>query len=126
MTIRINPLVLCFLPVIFLLIEGRSKPCIDDRIVFPKDSDDDVDSHSKVTYLNENSTTTTTVAPPSTVTTLLEMETNTTEAVFTASEELINGTTTEQPVIDNRILFETTPKCKEGFELRANRCRKSA
>ncbi|XP_052838255.1 uncharacterized protein LOC128253690 [Drosophila gunungcola] len=126
MTTRINPLVLCFLPVIFLLVEGRSQPCVDDRIVFPKDSDDDVNSHSKLTYLSENSTTTTTVAPSSTVTPLLEMETNITEAVSTASEKLINRTTTEKPVIDNRILFETTPKCKEGFELRANRCRKSA
>ncbi|XP_037714260.1 uncharacterized protein LOC119549948 [Drosophila subpulchrella] len=125
MWIRINPLVLCLLPVIFLLIEGRSRPCSDDRIVFPKD--DDEESHlSKFTDPRTNSTTTTTEEPLTTVTTLLET-TNTTEAISNGSgEELVNGTTTEKPTIDNRILLETSPKCRPGFELHAKRCRKPA
>ncbi|XP_016988694.1 uncharacterized protein LOC108051195 [Drosophila rhopaloa] len=126
MSVRINPLVLCLLPLSFLLIAARTRPCIDDRIVFPKDDDED-GSPSKFIYpkMNSTTTTTTTEEPATTITTLLET-TNSTEPISAGSEELVNGTTTQKPIIDNRILFETTPKCKEGFELRANRCRKPA
>ncbi|XP_016999447.2 uncharacterized protein Gbp1 [Drosophila takahashii] len=124
MSIRINPLVLCFLPVVFLLIEARTRPGNDDRIVFPKDSDED-EHHSKFTYPVVNSTTTTTEEPPTTITTLLEI-TNSTEDISISSEELVNGTTTEMPTIDNRILLETSAKCRPGFELHAKRCRKPA
>ncbi|KAH8358112.1 hypothetical protein KR084_003420 [Drosophila pseudotakahashii] len=125
MLIRINPWVLCFLPVAFLLIEARTRPGNDDRIVFPKDSDEDA-QHSKFTYPVVNSTTTTTEEPSTTITTLLEIA-NSTEPIASSSEEqLVNGTTTEKPTIDNRILLETSPKCKPGFELHAKRCRKPA
>ncbi|EDW79712.2 uncharacterized protein Dwil_GK18882 [Drosophila willistoni] len=41
-------------------------------------------------------------------------------------DDQTNATSTELPNIDNRILIDTLPKCKTGYELRANRCRKSA
>ncbi|XP_017049967.1 uncharacterized protein LOC108094045 [Drosophila ficusphila] len=124
MSSRINPLVLCCLPLVFLLIEARTRPCLDDRIVFPKDSDEDTHP-AKFALPAINSTTTSTKEPSTTVATSLEVL-NATEPISSGSEELANGTTTVIPTIDNRILFETSPKCKEGFELRANRCRRPA
>ncbi|KAH8314319.1 hypothetical protein KR059_001121 [Drosophila kikkawai] len=120
MSFALNLLVLCLgsLCLLFLSIEARSRPCIDDRIVFPKDNDEDVFS-SKFALPSANSTTT--EVPSTTKITSLSTK-ETTELVSTDSEELI----TEKPVVDNRILIDTSPKCKEGFELRANRCRKSA
>ncbi|XP_033154134.1 uncharacterized protein LOC117137038 [Drosophila mauritiana] len=114
MLIPINPLVLCILPLVFFLTEARTRPSGNDRIVFPKDDDD---TSSRFTY----STTTTTEEP----TVALE-STNTTEQITLGSEELANENTTVVPVIDNRILLETTQKCKPGFELFAKRCRKPA
>ncbi|XP_016946694.1 uncharacterized protein LOC108022342 [Drosophila biarmipes] len=125
MWLRVNPLVLCFLPVIFLLIEGRSRQSSDDRIVFPKD--DEEDTHPpKFAYPWSKPTTTSTEEPLTTATALLET-TNTTAKISSRSEEeLVNGTTTEIPTIDNRILLETSPKCQPGFELHAKRCRRPA
>ncbi|KAH8291215.1 hypothetical protein KR054_009843 [Drosophila jambulina] len=118
MSFALNPLLLCLgsFCLLFLSIEARSRPCSDDRIVFPKDNDEDVFS-SKFSLPSVNSTTT---EVPST--TPLSTKNTTTELVSSESEEM----STEKPVVDNRILIETSPKCKEGFELRANRCRKSA
>ncbi|KAH8375477.1 hypothetical protein KR200_008683 [Drosophila serrata] len=120
MLIALNPLVLCLgsLCLLFISIEARTRPCIDDRIVFPKDNDEDVFT-SKFSLPSVNATTT--EIPVTTKTTPLST-TDTTELVSSGSEEL----NTEKPVVDNRILLDTSPKCKEGFELRANRCRKSA
>lgn len=118
MLIRINPLVLCILPLVFLLTEARTRPSGNDRIVFPKDDDD---TSSRFTY----STTTTTEEPASTIALRLE-STNSTEQITSGSEELVNENTTVLPVIDNRILLETTQKCKPGFELFGKRCRKPA
>ncbi|KAH8257934.1 hypothetical protein KR038_003205 [Drosophila bunnanda] len=121
MSFALNPLVLCLssLCLLCISIEARSRPSIDDRIVFPKDSDEDAFS-SRFSLPSANSTTTTEIASTTKITSL--PTTGTTELVSSGSEEL----NTEKPVVDNRILIETSPKCKEGFELRANRCRKSA
>ncbi|XP_017077521.1 uncharacterized protein LOC108112216 [Drosophila eugracilis] len=117
----INPLVLCFLPLIFLLIESRAVE--DHRIVFPKDNDEDTNA-SRFIYPWTNSTTKTPEEPQSTTTkSALEVSNSTT---ISGSEELVNETTTEIPTIDNRILLETRPICKPGYELHGKRCRKPA
>ncbi|XP_022231409.2 uncharacterized protein LOC111080231 [Drosophila obscura] len=96
--------------------EARTRPCIDDRIVFPRDNDES--AASKVPAWIVTTAATAAIATPNA---------DTTEQTTDRSEDALNGTaTTTVPTIVNRILVETLPRCKSGFELRANRCRKSA
>ncbi|EDV55647.1 uncharacterized protein LOC6548034 [Drosophila erecta] len=126
MLLHLSPLVLCILPLAVLLIEARTQPSGDARIVFPKD---DEETSYRFTYPSTNSitttTTTTTEEPASTIASRAE-STNSSEQMSSGSEELDNEGTTMLPVIDNRILLETTRKCKPGFELFGKRCRKPA
>ncbi|XP_034651375.1 uncharacterized protein LOC117890553 [Drosophila subobscura] len=108
------------LPLVLLLAcslcgtEARSRPCTDDRIVFPRDNDSDAAANSPVpAWIVTTAATSTTTAKDSTE--------------QTTEDSSLNGTaTTITPIIVNRILVDTLPRCKSGFELRANRCRKSA
>ncbi|KAH8280376.1 hypothetical protein KR018_003794 [Drosophila ironensis] len=111
MPTALNPLVLCIccLPLIISTIEARSRPSDDRPIVFPKD-DNAPHSHSSIMDVK-----TTTEASATTLATNA-----------TSSEEEMAETTTGLPIVVNRILFESTKKCKEGYELRAQRCRKAA
>ncbi|EDW92179.1 uncharacterized protein LOC6531676 [Drosophila yakuba] len=121
---HINSLVLCILPLTFFLTEARTQPNGNNRIVFPKD-DEETDLRFAYPSMNSTTTTTTTEEPASTIATRSE-STNSAEQITSGSEELVNGSTTEVPTIDNRILLETTQKCKPGYQLFGKRCRKPA
>ncbi|KAH8400906.1 hypothetical protein KR009_001736 [Drosophila setifemur] len=139
----VNPLMLCLwcLPLVFLTIEARTRPSNDDRIVFPKDDDDD-GSATKFDYPKANLSRTTSEATATTITVPLDATTRSTPVtsisttpvsstestgpIASSSEEKTNKTIMATPTIVNRILLETEPKCRAGFELHANRCRKSA
>ncbi|EDW35410.1 GL17239 [Drosophila persimilis] len=109
----------CLLPLVVLWVctEARTRPCINDSIVFPSDNDDSGAAKVPAWIV-------TTAKPPTAST---PTPNDSTEQTTDRSEDSLNATaTTIIPIIVNRILVETLPRCKSGFELRANRCRKSA
>ncbi|XP_002138880.2 uncharacterized protein Gbp1 [Drosophila pseudoobscura] len=109
----------CLLPLVVLwaCTEARTRPCINDSIVFPRDNDDSGAAKVPAWIV-------TTAKPPTAST---PTPNDSTEQTTDRSEDSLNDTaTTIIPIIVNRILVETLPRCKSGFELRANRCRKSA
>ncbi|XP_017107994.2 uncharacterized protein Gbp1 [Drosophila bipectinata] len=123
MPYAVNPLMLCifFLALVVLAIEARSRPGGDDRIVFPKD-EDGPSIHFPFPKANITKTATTTTERPATTT-----DTGNTEpTVLPTSEEEPNGNSTVLPIIINRILIDTDRKCRDGYELHAQRCRKAA
>ncbi|EDV37383.1 uncharacterized protein Dana_GF11445 [Drosophila ananassae] len=117
----VNPLMLCIfcLALGLLAIEARSRPGGDDRIVFPKD-EDSPSVHFHYPKANMTKTTSTTEAP--TTSTVR----NTEPTVLPTTEEEDNGNSTAIPIIINRILIDTDKKCRDGYELHAQRCRKAA
>lgn len=92
---------------------------LDDRIIFPNDKRKYLqNSTQNITYPNSTQSmnltaTTTEFFPPTSTDSSIE-------------EEDSNYTTMQPVSVDNRILIDTLPVCKPGFQLRAGHCRKDA